>query len=58
VSPSFVTQECEWSFGETPVPASEDPSFPNGCMAECESYKAIAAYGSKADFMQLKEQQG
>ena len=49
VSPNFVTQECQWSFGETPLPASEDPSFPKGCLAGCESRKAIAASGSKAD---------
>lgn len=49
VSPNFVTQECQWSFGETPVPPAEDPAFPQGCLAGCESRKAIAASGSKAD---------
>jgi hypothetical protein len=49
VSPNFVTQECQWSFGETPLPASEDPSFPKGCLAGCESRRAIAASGSEAD---------
>jgi hypothetical protein len=49
VSPNFVTQECQWSFGETPLPPSEDPTFPQGCLAGCESRKAIAASGSTAD---------
>ena len=49
VSPNFVTQECQWSFGETPLPPNEDPSFPKGCLVGCESRKAIAASGSKAD---------
>jgi hypothetical protein len=49
VNPNFVTQECQWSFGETPVPASEDPSFPKGCLVGCQSRKAIAASGSNAD---------
>ncbi|KAG7373993.1 protein of unknown function DUF4033 containing protein [Nitzschia inconspicua] len=49
VSPNFVTQECQWSFGETPLPPNEDPAFPKGCLVGCESRKAIAASGSKAD---------
>jgi len=42
VSPNFDTQECQWSFGEVPVPAAEDPSFPKGCLVGCESRKAVA----------------
>ena len=49
VRPNFVTQECQWSFGETPLPPEEDPTFPTGCLVGCESRKAIAATGSKAD---------
>lgn len=47
VSPNFVTQECQWSFGEEPLPPSEDQSFPKGCLVGCESRKAVA--GTKAD---------
>jgi hypothetical protein len=43
VSPNFVTQECQWSFGEKPLPVEEDPSFPKGCLAGCESRKQMAA---------------
>jgi hypothetical protein len=49
VSPNFVTQECQWSFGETPLPPSEDKNFPKGCLVGCESRKALAAMGSNAD---------
>jgi len=49
VSPNFVTQECQWSFGEKPLPPDQDPSFPQGCLAGCESRQQIAASGSKAD---------
>lgn len=42
VSPNFVTQECQWSFGEVPLPIQDDPSFPKGCLAGCESRKALA----------------
>jgi len=42
VSPNFATQECQWSFGETPLPPQEDPSFPRGCLVGCES-RAIMA---------------
>jgi len=42
VSPNFATQECQWSFGETPLPPEEDPSFPRGCLVGCES-RAIMA---------------
>jgi hypothetical protein len=41
VSPNFVTQECQWSFGEVPLPPSQDPSFPKGCLVGCESRKAM-----------------
>ena len=41
VSPNFVTQECQWSFGEEPLPPSEDPSFPKGCLVGCDSRKAM-----------------
>jgi len=47
VSPNFVTQECQWSFGEVPLSPEEDPSFPTGCLVGCESRKAMAsAYAS------------
>ena len=49
VSPNFVTQECQWSFGETPLPPTEDESFPQGCLVGCESRKALVAMGSNAD---------
>lgn len=45
VSPNFVTQECQWSFGEIPLPPNDDPSFPKGCLAGCESRKMIATRG-------------
>ena len=42
VRPNFATQECQWSFGETPLPPEEDPSFPNGCLVGCKSRRAMA----------------
>ena len=42
VSPNFVTQECQWSFGEVPLPPEEDPSFPKGCLVGCDSRKLVA----------------
>ncbi len=49
VSPNFVTQECQWSFGEIPLVPSQDPTFPQGCLAGCESRRTIAKSGSNAD---------
>ena len=49
VSPNFQTQECQWSFGETPLPPKEDESFPTGCLTGCDSRKALVAMGSNAD---------
>ena len=49
VSPNFATQECQWSFGETPLTPREDPSFPGGCLKGCESRAAMA--NSPADSM-------
>lgn len=43
VSPNFVTQECQWSFGEEPLPPDKDPSFPKGCLVGCESRKQVAS---------------
>jgi hypothetical protein len=42
VRPNFVTQECQWSFGEVPVCVEEDESFPKGCLVGCDSRKVIA----------------
>lgn len=41
VRPNFVTQECQWSFGETPLPPQEDPTFPKGCLVGCESRQTM-----------------
>ena len=49
VSPNFETQECQWSFGEEPLPPQDDPSFPKGCLVGCESRKQVAEMGGKAD---------
>lgn len=43
VSPNFETQECQWSFGEEPLPPNEDPNFPRGCLVGCESRSQIQA---------------
>lgn len=32
---NILLQECQWSWGETPLPPDEDPSFPTGCLAGC-----------------------
>ena len=42
VKPNFVTQECQWSFGEVPVSVEEDESFPKGCLVGCESRKVMS----------------
>jgi len=47
VRPNFVTQECQWSFGEKPMPPEEDPSFPRGCLVGCDSRKLMAGRKSE-----------
>eukprot|EP00986_Skeletonema_menzelii_P002449 scaffold658_cov148-Skeletonema_menzelii.AAC.3 len=42
VKPNFVTQECQWSFGEEPVDVAQDESFPKGCLVGCDSRKIMA----------------
>ena len=49
VSPNFTSQECQWSFGEEPLPPQDDPSFPKGCLVGCESRRQVVAMGGKAD---------
>jgi len=48
VTPNFVTQECQWSFGEQPLPVEVDPYFPKGCLVGCESRKARAGLKNAA----------
>mmetsp|Transcript_24293 Transcript_24293/g.50399 ORF Transcript_24293/g.50399 Transcript_24293/m.50399 type:complete len:478 (+) Transcript_24293:204-1637(+) len=47
VRPNFETQECQWSFGEEPIPVEQDPSFPRGCLVGCESRQMLA--GQRTD---------
>ncbi len=42
VQPIFETQECQWSFGEVPLPPEEDPLLPGGCITGCTSRVAMA----------------
>ena len=42
VSPNFETQECQWSFGEEPLPPADDPDLPSGCLTGCSSRAAVA----------------
>lgn len=37
VKPNFITQECQWSWGETPTPHQLDADFPKGCIEGCET---------------------
>eukprot|EP00288_Rhodomonas_lens_P013540 CAMPEP_0177694954 /NCGR_PEP_ID=MMETSP0484_2-20121128/3206_1 /TAXON_ID=354590 /ORGANISM="Rhodomonas lens, Strain RHODO" /LENGTH=382 /DNA_ID=CAMNT_0019205861 /DNA_START=47 /DNA_END=1195 /DNA_ORIENTATION=- len=41
VVPNFETQECQWSFGEEPLPVEEDPAFPAGCLTGCPTREAL-----------------
>jgi hypothetical protein len=41
VSPNFETQECQWSFGEEPLPADKDPRLPKGCLTACPTREAL-----------------
>ena len=43
VSPNFETQECQWSFGEVPLPPEEDSSWPLGCIAGCPTRAEVRA---------------
>jgi hypothetical protein len=48
VSPNFATQECQWSFGLEPAAPADDPSFPPGCLAGCESRKLLLLTGASS----------
>ena len=41
VAPNFETQECQWSWGQTPIPHSRDPDFPKGCISGCETRQSL-----------------
>jgi hypothetical protein len=42
VRPNFETQECQWSWGEVPLPAEQDPDFPTGCLSGCPTRSEIS----------------
>jgi hypothetical protein len=48
VSPNFVTQECQWSWGEEPVLPQNDASFPEGCLNGCPTRSSISNRGSSS----------
>eukprot|EP01040_Poterioochromonas_malhamensis_P012835 gene12835-14062_t len=39
VKPNFITQECQWSWGEMPLPHDVDSDFPKGCVSGCQTRK-------------------
>ena len=41
VIPNFETQECQWSWGQVPLPADQDPEFPKNCLSGCSSKSNI-----------------
>ena len=41
VIPNFETQECQWSWGQEPLPADIDPEFPKNCLSGCPSKAAV-----------------
>mmetsp|Transcript_76796 Transcript_76796/g.220574 ORF Transcript_76796/g.220574 Transcript_76796/m.220574 type:complete len:223 (+) Transcript_76796:311-979(+) len=49
VNPNFETQECQWSFGQTPLPPSEDPLWPNGCVTGCPTRSIVKEMGRAGD---------
>lgn len=46
VSPNFATQECQWSWGEEPLPPEQDPAWPRGCLVDCPTRSIIKASSS------------
>jgi len=53
VEPNFETQECQWSWGEVPLPADEDPSFPAGCLSGCPTKKSASSSSSTLSLSKL-----
>jgi hypothetical protein len=39
VEPNFATQECQWSWGQKPLPHQDDPAWPPGCLVGCPTRK-------------------
>lgn len=46
VSPDFATQECQWSWGEEPLPPEDDPAWPKGCLVDCPTRSIIKSSSS------------
>ncbi len=46
VAPNFATQECQWSWGEEPLPPEQDPAWPKGCLVDCPTRSIIKASSS------------
>jgi len=41
VEPNFATQECQWSWGQKPLPHQDDPAWPPGCLVGCPTRKRM-----------------
>ena len=41
VEPNFATQECQWSWGQEPLPPAEDAAWPRGCLVDCPTRSII-----------------
>lgn len=42
VEPNFATQECQWSWGQVPLPHEKDPAYPQGCLVGCPTRQGSA----------------
>lgn len=43
VQPNFDTQECQWSWGEDPLPHKTDPLWPKGCLVGCPTRAQLSS---------------
>ena len=48
VEPNFLTQECQWSWGEKAVDHTKDPAFPHGCLQGCPSRSLVSERGASS----------
>ena len=48
VQPNFDTQECQWSWGEDPLPHRTDPAWPKGCLVGCPTRLQLSSSSSSS----------
>jgi hypothetical protein len=55
MTPNYEDLSCQFAFGKTPLPQTEDPAFSSPCFSMCPSSQREAPYNKVSAFAQLQQ---